>query len=259
MTDPLNREDAIGWVQRSLGCGAVILEVTEEHSEDAFDDALRWWIARKGIKRHAVLAVYSGESSYEMPTDCDEVMAVWFPGVQLDVIASINPFAFIDVEMLPVAYQSLTGLPGGSFYGTLHQMIAHAETARRVIGAEPAFEYDKDTNLLQIYPTNHTSGTVIARYASQKLITVDPTPPATTPKNDFANLRFRDRDLILRYARAALKVRLGRVRSKYTEWPSAGGAKTMDGDTLLTEGREEFDTLTEELIGLSDPVPFVVG
>lgn len=259
MTDPLNREDAIGWVQRSLGCGAVILEITEEHADDSFDDALRWWIARKGIKRHAVQNIVSGQSSYVMPDDCDEVMMVWFPGVQLDVIAAINPFAFIDVEMLPVAYQSLTGLPGGSFYGTLHQMIAHASTARRVIGAEPAFEYDKDINTLQIYPTNHTSGTAIARYASTKLITEDPTPPATTPVNDFSRLRFRDRDLILRYARAALKVRLGRVRSKYTEWPSAGGAKTMDGDTLITEGREEFDTLTEELIGLSDPVPFVVG
>src|SRR5210317_536597 len=185
MTDPLNREEAIEWIKESLGCGAVILEVTEQHSENAFDDALRWWIGRKGIKRHAVQQVVSGESSYEMPDDCDEVLAVWFPGVQLDVIASINPFAFIDVEMLPVAYQSLTGLPGGSFYGTLHQMIAHASRARRVIGAEPAFEYDKDVNTLHIYPTNHQSGTVIARYASTKLITVDPTPPATTPKNDF--------------------------------------------------------------------------
>jgi len=259
MTDPLNREDAVGWVQRSLGCGSVILEITDEHSEDSFDDALRWWIARKGIKRHAVQNVVSGESSYTMPNDCDEVLAVWFPGVQLDVIAAINPFAFIDVEMLPVAYQSLTGLPGGSFYGTLNQMVAHAATARRVIGAEPAFEYDKDTNFLHIYPVDHASGTVIARYASTTLVTAEPTPPDTTPINDFARLRFRDRDLILRYARAALKLRLGRVRSKYSEWPSAGGSKTMDGDTLVAEGREEFDTLTEELIGLSDPVPFVVG
>jgi hypothetical protein len=184
---------------------------------------------------------------------------VWFPGVQLDVIAAINPFAFIDVEMLPVAYQSLTGLPGGSFYGTLNQMVAHAATARRVIGAEPAWEYDKDINTLHIYPNDHQSGTVIARYASTTLNAVDPTAPATTPINDFKKLRWRDRDLILRYARAALKVRLGRVRSKYTEWPSAGGAKSLDGETLLGEGQGEFDTLTTELIGLSDPVPFVVG
>jgi len=259
MTDPLNRNDAIDWVKRSLGCGAVILEVTEYHADDSFDDALRWWIGRKGVKRHAVQTVTSGESSYTMPDDCDEVLSVWFPGVQLDVIAAINPFAFIDVEMLPVAYQSLTGLPGGSFYGTLHQMIAHASTARRIIGAEPAWEYDKDINTLSIYPTNHQSGTVIARYASTKLITEDPTPPDTTPANDFKSLRFRDRDLILRYARAALKVRLGRVRSKYSEWPSAGGAKSMDGETLVSEGQAEWDTLTNELIGLSDPVPFVVG
>lgn len=257
MTDPLNRTDAVGWIQRALGCGSVILEVTEDHVDDSFDDALRWWIGRKGIKRHAVQNIISGQSSYEMPDDCDEVMMVWFPGAQLDVIAAINQYAFIDVDMLPA--QSLTGLPGGAFYGTLHQMIAHAETGRRVIGAEPAFEYDKDINMLQIYPTNHASGTAIARYASTKLVTEDPVAPATTPVNDFKKLRWRDRDLILRYAKAALKVRLGRVRSKYSEWPSAGGAKSMDGDTLVVEGREEFDTLSDELIGLSDPVPFVVG
>lgn len=259
MTDPMTRTEAVNWVKRALGCGAVILEVTEEHADDAFDDAIRWWVSRKGIKRHAVQNITSGESSYVMPDDCDEVLAVWFPGVQLDVIAAINPFAFIDVEMLPVAYQSLTGLPGGSFYGTLNQMIQHAATARRVIGAEPTWEYDKDINTLHIYPTNHQSGTAIARYASTTLVTEDPVAPATTPVNDLRKLRWRDRDLILRYARAALKVRLGRVRSKYTEWPSAGGAKSMDGETLVSEGQGEFDTLTTELIGLSDPVPFVVG
>ena len=56
-----------------------------------------------------------------------------------------------------------------------------------------------------------------------------------------------------------MKIRLGRVRSKYTEWPSAGGSKSMDGDTLVAEGREDQESLANELISLSDPMPFVVG
>jgi len=259
MTDPMNREEAEGWVKRSLGCGVVVLEVTDEHCSDSFDDALRWWIGKKGIKRHAVQNVSSGISTYSMPDDCDEVLSVWFPGVQLDVIASINPFAFIDVDMLPVAYASLTGIPGGSFYGTLNQMIAHSETAKRVVGSEPSWEYSRVDNLLSIYPVNHSTGTVVARYASTTLVTEDPVAPDTTPVNDFRKLRFRDRDMILRYARACLKERLGRVRGKYTEFPSAGGAKSMDGETLLAEAQDEKLSLDQELISLSDPVPFIVG
>jgi len=258
-SDPTNKDEALGWLKRRLGCGVVVLELTNEHVEDAFCDAIRWWISKKGIKRHAVVTVTQGIQDYQMPDDTDEVVWVSFPGVQLDVIAAINPYAFIDVDQLPVAYQSITGVPGGSFYGTYHQIIQHAETARRVIGSEPAWDYHKDTNLLSIYPHQHQSGTLVARYASNKLVVDDPTPPATTPKNDFANLRFRDRDIILRYSVARLKETLGRIRSKYTEWPSAGGSKSMDGDTLLGESATEIVDLNNELIGLSDPVPFIVG
>lgn len=256
---PLNKADAIEWLKRKLGCGVVVVELTDAMLDDAFCDAVRWYIARKGVKRLAAQNLSPGIIEYLMPDDTDEVLSVMFPGVQLDIIAAVNPYAFIDVDQLPVAYQSITGVPGGAFYGTLHQILSHAETARRVIGAEPAWDYYKDENVIRIAPANQRSGAAIVRYASNKLVTVDPTPPETTPKNDFCNLRVRDRDLILRYALALAKQTLGRIRGKYTEWPGAGGSKSLDGDTLLTEAREEKLELTNELIGLSDPVPFLTG
>lgn len=253
MTSPCTKAEALAWAKRRLGCGVTVLEIQNEHVDDAFDDAVRWWISKKGVKRTAATVVASGIQEYTMPDDTDEVLQVWFPGVQVDIIAAVNPFAFIDIDQLPVAYQSITGVPGGSFFGTFHQILAHAETARRVIGAEPAFEYEKVTNTLRIFPKNHASGTVLARYASNVLT-------SETNTDDFcAKISVRDRDIILRYTLAMLKETLGRIRSKYTEWPGAGGAKTMDGDTLLTESQTEREALNEELIGLSDPVPFVVG
>jgi hypothetical protein len=257
--DPLNEVDAIEWLKRKLGCGVVVVELTDAMLEDAFCDAVRWYIARKGVKRLAAQNLSPGIVEYLMPDDCDEVLSVDFPGVQIDIIAAVNPFAFIDVDQLPVAYQSITGVPGGSFYGTFHQILAHAETARRIVGSEPAWDYYKDENVIRIAPTNQRGGSAVVRYASSKLVTEDPVAPATTPKNDFSNLRVRDRDLILKYMMAEAKVTLGRIRGKYTEWAAAGGAKGMDGDTLLSEAREDMTTLTEELIGLSDPVPFIVG
>jgi len=253
MATPCTRDTALAWAKRRLGCGVTVLEITDEHVGDAFDDAVRWWISKKGLKRTAATNVATGIQEYTMPDDVDEVLQVWFPGVQIDIIAAVNPFAFIDVDQLPVAYQSITGVPGGSFFGTFHQILAHAETARRVMGSEPAWEYQKETNTLRIFPRNHASGTVLARYASNTLT-------SDTEDDDFCKkITVRDRDIILRYTLAMLKETLGRIRSKYTEWPAAGGSKSMDGDTLLTESQTEVQNLNEELIGLSDPVPFVVG
>lgn len=257
--DPLTRAEAIVWLKRHLGGGVVVLELCQEHFEDAFADAIRWYIGRKGIKRRAVQNVTAGIQEYLMPSDCDEVLEVWFPGVQIDIIAAVNPYAFIDIDQLPVAYQSITGVPGGSFYGTLHQILAHAETARRVVGSEPAWEFFKDNNVLHLAPRNQRGGIAIVRYASTRLVADDPESPSTTPVNDFRRIHFRHRELILRYALARTKERLGRVRGKYTEFPSAGGSKTLDGDALLTEAREETEKLNEELMELNEGVSFLVG
>lgn len=257
--DPQTKPEALDWVKRKIGGGVVVLELCEEHFDDAFDDAIRWYIGRKGIVRLAAVNLVQLQQEYAMPADCDELLEVWFPGVQLDIIAAVNPYAFIDVDQVPVAYQSITGTPGGAFYSSFHQILAHAETARRVVGSEPAWEYFKDRNIVHIAPRNQRTGTLVARYISTTLNAIDPVPPKTTPANDFKKLRFRHRDLVLRYTAAQVKERLGRVRGKYTELPSAGGSKNMDGDTLLTEAQAEMEVLNNEIMELNEGVPFLVG
>jgi hypothetical protein len=257
--DPLTRGEAITWLKRSLGGGIVVLELCQEHFEDSFADAIRWFVGRFGIKRRALQNIVGGIQEYKMPDDCDEVLEVWFPGVQIDIIAAVNPFAFIDIDQLPVAYQSITGVPGGAFYGTLEQILMHAETARRVVGSEPAWEYFQDTNVLHIAPRSQRGGIAIARYASTTFVADDPIKPEKVPVNDFRRIKFRHRELILRYALAKVKERLGRVRGKYTEWPGAGGGKTLDGEALLSESREDVVALNEEIMGLNEGVPFLVG
>jgi hypothetical protein len=259
VADPLNREDAIAYIKRKAGGGVVVLEVTEDQIEDRFDDAIRWYISRRGVKRFAVQNIAQGTQEYVMPDDCDEVLNLTFPGVQLDIIAAVNPFAFIDVDQLPVAYQSITGVPGGAFYGTLHQILAHAETARRIVGSEPAWEYFKEINTLHIFPRTVRAGTALARYISTTLNAVDPVSPAIVPVNDFKKLRFRDRDIILRYAQAQVEIQIGKHRRKYGEWPGAGGGKTMDGDTMVADAMAAIEKMDEEIKALSEPVPFLVG
>jgi len=261
MTDPMNKTEAIEWIKLQLGGGVVVLELLPEHLEMAFADALRWWVGRRGIRRRAVVNLIPGIVDYTMPEDCDIVVNVTFPGVALDIIAAVNPYAFIDVDQIPVAYSSVTGVPGGSFYGTFKLILQHAETARRVIGSEPAWEYDKGTNTVHVYPNAQRSGAMLAEYLSTVIVTDDPVPPATTPINDFRRrILFRDRDIILRYALAKAKWLLARVRGKYTDgMPAGSGSKTLDGDTLLGEAQGEIEALNEAIQALSEPVPFITG
>lgn len=264
MADPTNRKDVIDWIQRKLGGGVIILELHPEHFDDAFDDAVRWYVGYRGIKRHAAVNLVPGRQEYTMPDDTDQVIQVWFPGTQIDIIAAVNPFAFIDVDQLPVAYQSITGVPGGQFYGTLHQILSHAETARRIVGSEPDWDYYKDRNLLQVFPRNVRTGTLVARYASTRLNAWDADDAENNPgglKNDFKDsLLYRERDIFMRYALAEVKIRLARVRGKFLDgMPSAGGPKILDGQTLLDEAMEAKEKLKEELLGLSDGVPFFTG
>lgn len=258
--DPKTKAQALEWLQVQLGGGKVVIELDQEHLETAFSDAIRWYISRKGIKRRAVVNIVPGVVDYEVPEDCDIVLEVIFPGRHIDIIGAVNPYAFVDVDQIPTAMSSVTGVPGGSFYGTFKLVLQHAETARRIMGAEPAWEYDHASRAVHVYPNSQRSGAMVAYYISTTLNADDPTLPATTPINDFRRLAYRDRDIILRYAHAKTKWMLSRVRGKYTDgMPSAGGSKNMDGDTLLGEAQGEIEAMNEEIKALSEPVPFITG
>jgi len=261
MTDPMNKTETIEWLKLQLGGGTVIIELLAEHFDTAFTDAIRWYVARKGIKRRAVVNLVSSIQDYVMPDDCDQVVDVTFPGFMLDITGAMNPYSFIDVDQLQVSQSSISGVPGGSFYGTRQLIMQHTETARRITGAEPAWEYDKGTNTVHVYPYSQRSGAMMAEYMSTVVVVDDPVSPATTPVNDFRRrMTFRDRDIILRYAHAKTKWMLARTRGKYTDgMPSAGGSKNLDGDTLLGEAQGEIEALNEEIKALGEPVGFLVG
>jgi hypothetical protein len=72
-------------------------------------------------------------------------------------------------------------------------------------------------------------------------------------------LSFRERDLLLRYALAVAKGILGLRRRKFSEWPSAQGAKRLDGSDLVQESKEEKEKLNEEILSVPYAAPFIVG
>ena len=62
---------------------------------------------------------------------------------------------------------------------------------------------------------------------------------------------------IKEYALAKAKVILGRIRSKLSGFNSGGMNIAADGESLISEGREDIATLKEQLMSMSPVMPFI--
>lgn len=251
--DPKTRSEVLAWAPRKIGGGVVVVELTPEVIEDAWDTAKRWWASLRGVEREAVAV--GGSGRYTMPDDCEMVYEVFFSGESLG-LTNIEPFVMLDIDSIPVGMLSM---PGSAFYSTLAIYLQRQEMGQRIMSSDPSWDWDQDSGTLLVYPTEQT-GAIIARYISTEVRDVDPTPPATTPRNDLRRMRNRDRDILLRYFIAECKEILARVRGKYTSGlPSAGGMVTMDADMMRGEAAEEKQALKEELLALSDTPMMLIG
>lgn len=244
---PKNKMDADElclWILRRLGAPLLKVELTEEHCRDSVSIALRWFAAKKGFIRDYRLQLIPNVTEYVLPDDVDVVTEVIFPFSDYDITWP-DEFA-----MLPFGY-------GGGGYGQLgqgetggtlsswQQVLQYTDTARRILGADP--EWRQENRLLYILPRklSPTTPKAIVYYTSNTF--------------DLLDLNQRDFDLVRRYALAQAKLDLGRIRSKYDQYPTAQGSTGLDGNTLLGEGQQEIEVLNEEIADSAMPIGFMVG
>lgn len=250
--DPTTKAEGIVWIRRSLGedgdCG-IKVELSDGQFATAWGNAVRWYVGRKGVTKTHEFTL-SGTVDLTVPVDCDEVLDVIFPGRSFDnLFAAGAGYDLIGQTMVPVKGRSggmSSGL--GMLPSSLYQTAQHLEMARRVFGSDPSWEWDRPSRKLQVFPGRQASGAAILKYKS-----------TTLDDATLANLSFRERDLILRYGKASAKEMLGYRRRKFSEWPSAQGAKRLDGVEMVTEAREEMEKLNEEILVVPFAAPFLVG
>jgi hypothetical protein len=242
MIVPRTKEEIKKFILGKLGYPVVKVELSDEHVEIAYNNAVRWFISRKGYKksRGEYLSGYK-EEEFVLPSDVDDVVNVVPPG------SYATEFVPFDAE---AAILGMEGVPiDANFYGIgnysrLVQDLQYREQTRRILGGEFTWEWDADGKILYIYNRMKISGKMIIEYIANNI--------------DLVRMNSRVVDLIVRRGLCEAKEILGRIRSKYSEWPMAGGPKSMDGDTLLGEAREDKERLDEEIDGLSYPISFLV-
>lgn len=228
VNDLMDEDQLKQWILRRFGAPFLKVEISADQLQDAINDAKRWFSAKKGVKKQAVMQVLTSKNAYLLPDIVDTVIDVAFPVAPLDFSLVFSPFMLID-EKVPYDTFAAPGQIG--LYSSLTQTLQYIETAKRILGADP--DWRQEDRFLYIFPVPQNSGGMIIFFKSNKF-TIE-------------QLNERDFNLIQRYALARAKLDIGRIRSKYDGYPTASGSVQLDGDKLLAEAEKELMALDEEI------------
>lgn len=230
------------WILRRLGAPQILVELTQEQLDDCVEAAKRWFAAKKGIVRRAVLQIQAGQSEYVLPEEVAAVTHVAPTESALDLSLTVAPGFFLPDQQIP--YHALAAPQSAGLYSSFTQSLQYIATAKRILGIDFDFAFDDVTHVLRVFPNPKTSGPATYTYNARNFA--------------LTALRERDHDLVKRYALATAKEIVGRVRSK-RQALGAQGAVTLDGESLVKESQEDIEKLGEEILLQSDPLSFLTG
>lgn len=208
--------------------------------DDAVDEALRWFAAKKGVDRDLTVDLFAGQVEYRMPPDCDAIIDVSFQVSPLDISLIFAPYNIAQDEKVP--YSVFTAGATGGLYSSLLQSVQYVEMAKRMINAERNWIYFPHKKILLMLPDPKGGGKAFVEYKST-CMTLEQLPE-------------RDHELVRRYALAWAKQDLGMIYSKYSTWPTAQGQVSLNGDTLMNQAKAEMEKLEEEIYESAKPMAF---
>jgi len=244
------------WARRKLGqdddCG-VKVEITDNQLSQCLDDAIQWFNAFVGLYKEASLILLDGQGEYDLSgisPKIEKIVKVWFPSISTAIDFSVLYPGFLDVEGIPFGVGVMWG--GGFPQTTIVQTLQTLESNSKFLSADLDWEFyydnttDPDTRLLRVMPPPKTGGTAYYMYR------VDP----ADIKLEYYDARHLW--MIREWGLAEAKYTLGRIRGKYTSGlPAAGGDRTLDGESLIQEAREDKEKLEEKILDFQGPVmPF---
>ena len=243
----LGKEDLIQYLTRRLGAPYHKIELTDCHYEDAIESALRWFTAKKGIKKSKFITINADQNEYALDEEVDTVIDVVFPTNPHDFSYLFTPYVFPEQQ---IPYNTFAAPMSQGVYSTFVQNIQYIETAKRILGAEP--DWRQEDRKLYIFPiprntfdNSTTVGSMLITYKSNDVT--------------LGKLNERDHDLIKRYALAFCKRDLGMIRDRFGIYPGAQGMVPSDGKRLLQEADIEFQKLDQEIDLSGFPMGYITG
>jgi hypothetical protein len=234
-------QDMKDYIKRSLGDGVVAVELTDFQLQNAIDDAAMLYHQMVGEYSLMVLPV-NGPGEYAMPPTCIAVVDVHF-----DISGSgiYDSFDWAGVELGPMSfgmyggYRDSSGAGGG--YSYLVQSINYRDQAKRILGVEDDWFWDRERRLLCLTGCSSNTSQVAVKFQTSDL--------------DWSRLYPSEYHLFRRWALAEAMLTLGQIRTKYGTLPSAQGDLSLNGDALKSEADGIKMNLMEQVKTIRPPMP----
>ena len=227
-------------LRRKFGDGTIGVELTDDQLSDCINDAVTWFAKymRIGRNKSTTINLVTNDSMYEMPDDCVSVTRV---------ITNARPLEVPSVSMEWVN-PNLSRLPGRRSDGGLAGIVQdqqYMSMGNRVLGNALVFRWIEHDRKLVLHRVQAGDTFATVEYVS----------------SDFNSdqLKPEHHGILFRRAYAEACEVLGQIRSKYSDWPTASGSVSMNGDTLLSNADSMRLTLDEEIKKLQPPPSFIRG
>ena len=244
-----NREELIREMQLRLADGIVDVELDREHYDVAIDKAVGIYrqLSSNSVQESVIFVeTIDGQTEYTLPDEVMEVKRIYRRGI------GTNSGGGTNFDPFDVAFNNMYMLQAGQIGGlaVFDAFAQYKETIGRIFGSEYNFLWNKNTKQLKILRNiRHEEDIAVGVFNF--------VPESILLKDIYAS------NWLGSYALAMSKLMLGEARSKYQSGlPGAGGAITLNGETLKTEGQNEILTLKESLHNMEEgnsPLGFIIG
>jgi hypothetical protein len=219
------------YVLAQLGHPVVSVEVTPFQVKTCIDEAISKldYYAPQWANQFAVFDASAGCNEYQIPAFiCNNISYV---GYKKDMFGMNYTPGSLGYDMALSFFNNNRFFQGGGGLGDFFLTQQYMEIMRRVLSQEGSWSI-VNNEFLMLHPGPTATPTpVIIEYRAL----------------DSNTLHHAYRNWIQRYALAATKGVLGRIRGKYRRLPGPGGGAELDGGVLVSESAQEKKELMEEL------------
>jgi hypothetical protein len=246
-------------IKRRFGYPMIKVELDPQHITDAIDYArqkwMKWAVGQATAEVFFTLRLSAGQTLYDLPMGVTEIISKDTTGVS----SGINTLFTIDNFLYNQGlYESLWNTANqGYTIVSYHIARDFLDTVRKYTPDVYNYKYHPFTNQLEIHPPPVSGSAQFGSYYGPGWILlraymVEGSTVRGGWEGDFksgdSDEDFYGLDWIYDYATAECKMILGEIRRKFANFASIGNTGlSLDGDQLVSEGKEEKERLEEKL------------
>ena len=243
-------------IKTHLGYPMVKVELDDSQLDVAINKArseyIKWAIGNATQEVYMTMMLSGGQSNYELPSGVTEVIEM--TDLASSGVGGINTLFTIENYLYN---KGMLGFleRGGYSVIDFHLALDYMNTLDRYTANKYSWHYHRYNNTLSIHPTPPIDETLTVELSGES-VTVN-SPGWIMLKTymlegsilgDSINEFLYDETWIQDYSLAICKMILGETRRKFANFNSIGNTGiSLDGDSLMSEGKEEKERLEEKL------------